>query len=202
LRQVAQPVVYVHRFKEKDIIPLTYKLLGYHDAYSFHNVSVSLKDLKLLEGVMKNRKRGLRMHAAWASVLAIGAALMFTAAHATVLTNIQGSVMVDRGSGFQSVSATSPVAAGDRVRAVGGSADIVYDDGIVQKVAQSQTVAVLSKGRPDVPFVGAEGGLAGNLPVIGATLGVVGIAAGVGMAMSDSGNDSSGLTPPVEGESP
>ncbi|MBJ7532749.1 hypothetical protein JDN40_01250 [Rhodomicrobium vannielii ATCC 17100] len=135
-------------------------------------------------------------------MLAVGAALMATAAHATVLTNIQGSVMVDRGNGFQPVSVTSPVVAGDRVRAVGGSADIVYDDGLVQKVVQSQTVAVLSKGRPDAPFVGAEGGFAGNLPVIGATLGVVGIAAGVGVAMSDSGSDSSGLTPPIEGESP
>ncbi|MBT3070326.1 hypothetical protein KKP04_05530 [Rhodomicrobium sp. Az07] len=111
---------------------------------------------------------------------------MATSAHATVLTNIQGSVMVDRGSGFQPVSVTSPVVAGDRVRAIGGSADIVYNDGLVQKV-QSQTVAVLSRGGagsgPD-----EQGGFSGDLPLIGAALGV-GIGAGVALATNDSDDD-------------
>ncbi|MFT4079541.1 hypothetical protein [Rhodomicrobium sp.] len=136
---------------------------------------------------MKCQKRGLKRLVEWSTVVTAGTVFMVTAAQATILTNIQGSVMVDRGGGFQPVSVTSPVVAGDRVRAVSGSADIVYDSGMIQKVAQSQTVAVLSNGQP-AGGVPGQGSFSSNLPLIGATLGV-GIGVGVALATNDSGNE-------------
>jgi len=147
---------------------------------------------------MNNRKRGAQSLAAWS---AMAVALMATDAQATVLTNIQGTVAVDRGNGFQPVSVTSTVAVGDRVRCLSGSADIIYDNGMVQKVMQSQTVAVLSGGAGAGAGGGggapaAEDASSSDLLLIGATVGV-GIGVGVGLAEGINNRNSSVV--PIEG---
>jgi hypothetical protein len=77
------------------------------------------------------------------------APLIVTGAEAARLS-IQGSVIVDRGDGFQPVQGESagyawvvPVAPGDRIRVNSGFAEIAYDNGCVVKIGPGQMAAVL-----------------------------------------------------------
>jgi hypothetical protein len=69
--------------------------------------------------------------------------LIATGAEAAVLANVQGSVIVNRGDGFQPAQSGASMAPGDRVRVVQGSAEILYDNGCVVRVGSGQMVAVL-----------------------------------------------------------
>jgi len=60
------------------------------------------------------------------------------------LANVQGTVQIDKGEGFQPASPDAVIEPGDRVKAVQGPADIVYEDGSTVTVNAGQTVAVLS----------------------------------------------------------
>jgi hypothetical protein len=71
------------------------------------------------------------------------ASLIATGAEAAVLSNVQGSVIVNRGDGFQPAQGGTSIAPGDRVRVVAGSAEILYENGCVVKIGQGQMVAVL-----------------------------------------------------------
>src|SRR6516164_488956 len=71
------------------------------------------------------------------------ASLIATGAEAARLANVQGSVIVNRGDGFQPAQGGTVIAPGDRVRVNQGSAEIVYDNGCVVKVGSGQMVAVL-----------------------------------------------------------
>jgi hypothetical protein len=71
------------------------------------------------------------------------ASLIATGAEAAVLANVQGSVIVNRGDGFQPAQGGASIAPGDRVRVVQGSAEILYENGCVVRVGSGQMVAVL-----------------------------------------------------------
>ncbi len=75
---------------------------------------------------------------------AVLASVMLTVpVNAALLTNVQGTVTVNRGAGFAPASGGSIIAPGDRVRVAEGSAEIVYDNGCVVKLGPGQVVAVL-----------------------------------------------------------
>jgi hypothetical protein len=70
---------------------------------------------------------------------------MFVAnsAHAALLTNIQGSVLVNKGEGFELVEIIIGVQPGDRILVRGNSsADIVYDTGCTVSIAEHQMIVV------------------------------------------------------------
>src|SRR5665648_353678 len=67
-------------------------------------------------------------------------------AQAARLTDIEGTVLVNTGEGFQEVIGKTTVSAGDRVLVRGkGAAQIDYGAGCVTKVLDNQTVVVASK---------------------------------------------------------
>jgi hypothetical protein len=88
-------------------------------------------------------------------------ALSFSSAEAAMLTNIQGAVSVDQGNGFKPVNAATELAAGTRIRAGGGSADLVYGNGCSVRVASGEVVAV--QYTPPTCYTG--GGLKDGGPV-------------------------------------
>jgi hypothetical protein len=71
-----------------------------------------------------------------------------TVGRAGHLANVHGNVLLNRGQGFQPVTGDVDVAPGDRVRAVDGSAEIVYWNGSTVLVEKGQTVVVLSDSPP------------------------------------------------------
>ena len=70
-------------------------------------------------------------------------AMMAGSVCAAQLSNVQGTVQIDKGQGFQPATADAVLEPGDRVKAV-QRAEIVYEDGSTVGVAAGQTVAVLS----------------------------------------------------------
>jgi hypothetical protein len=74
------------------------------------------------------------------------AALTGTGAEAAVLANVHGSVIVNRGDGFQPAQTGAQIVPGDRVRVNEGSAEILYDNGCAVKIGAGQMVAVLYTG--------------------------------------------------------
>jgi hypothetical protein len=106
------------------------------------------------------------------------------------LANVQGKVLLNRGQGFQPVTGDVDVLPGDRVRAVDGSAEIVYSNGTTVLVQSGQMVVVLS-----VPPPGA--GWLGEVPtpvLIGGGATLVGI--GVGVVVLDSHSSKSNPASP------
>lgn len=76
---------------------------------------------------------------------ALIAALVATSADATILSASDGTVHVNRGKGFVSVSVGAGLQAGDRVRTRKGSATILYDNGCSVAVGPHQIVVVTSE---------------------------------------------------------
>jgi hypothetical protein len=74
-----------------------------------------------------------------AATLAI--ALGAQAAH---LDNVQGTVLVNRGSGFRAAGQDVELNPGDRVKVVSGTADIVYDHCRTVTVSRGQIILVVS----------------------------------------------------------
>lgn len=111
----------------------------------------------------------------------IGAAVAWPAAAATV-NYTGGEVFVDRGSGYMPLRNSMTVRPGDIVMAkVGGTADIVYEDGCRQAVDVGTIVTV-----------GPSSPCAANAPPSDTTVYVLGglaVAAGVGVAIALSGDD-------------
>jgi hypothetical protein len=92
------------------------------------------------------------------------------------LANVRGVVLVNMGLGFQPVTGDTPVSPGYRVRAVEGSADIVYDGGATVPVGNGEMALVLTSA----PAVGAT--VAGDPTPYLAGVGAVG-AVGLGVAI-------------------
>jgi hypothetical protein len=89
---------------------------------------------------MNNNGRKLRR-----AVIAVGlaATLFTTAAQAAMLANLEGSVSVNRGDGFQPVSAGTTVAPGDRIKTGKGSTvNVVYENGYSVPVGPNQVRTV------------------------------------------------------------
>jgi hypothetical protein len=106
------------------------------------------------------------------------------------LANVQGKVLLNRGQGFQPVTGDVDVLPGDRVRAVDGSAEIVYSNGTTVLVQSGQMVVVLS-----TPPAGA--GWLGEVPtpvLIAGGAALVGI--GVGVVVLDSHSSKSNPASP------
>jgi hypothetical protein len=76
--------------------------------------------------------------------IVLSATLAVSGAHAALLTNIQGTVTVNHGYGYESAGVGGQVGPGDRVRVGEGSADIVYENGSTVSVRSGQTVIVQS----------------------------------------------------------
>jgi hypothetical protein len=72
------------------------------------------------------------------------ASLTVSGAQAALLTNIQGTVTVNHGYGYEPAGVGGPVGPGDRVHAGEGAADIVYENGSTVSVRSGQTVIVQS----------------------------------------------------------
>jgi hypothetical protein len=121
--------------------------------------------------------------------------LIVTGAEAAVLANVHGSVIVNRGEGFQPAQAGTSVVPGDRVRVNEGSADILYENGCSVKIGAGQMVAVLHtppacKGTNSPSPTSSGGGSSGGLSTMtyvyigGGLLLAGGIGAGVALAVS------------------
>ena len=125
---------------------------------------------------------------------AVIAALFATNAAAVTLSNVEGTVSVNQGSGFQPASIGTTLSSGDRVRAsASGSANIVYDNGCSTRVAPSQVAVVLAT--PPACQGGSlkDGGAAFAPAGIGTDTLLVGglvVGAGVGIAVALSNNNS------------
>ncbi len=101
--------------------------------------------------------------------LAAVTALVASSAHAAVLTDVEGAVVVNRGNGPAPAGNGTPVAPGDRVRTTNGSVEIVYENGCTVKVGPNELVTVL----PAPPQCGPGGTLVlGGLALAGIGLGV------------------------------
>ena len=95
----------------------------------------------------------------------IGLVGVAVGAEAATVQNMQGSVLINRGTGFQAATGSAPVAVGDQVMVrEGGSAQIVYDGGCAVKVEQERITAVKAE-----PPCGAFGGGSGGALGAGAT---------------------------------
>jgi hypothetical protein len=105
-------------------------------------------------------------------------------AAAATLTVLQGSVMVNRGSGYQPVTGSTEVAPGDQVIAGPDSqAMLAYPDGTSALVEPGDVVSVAEGGA--VPA--GEAAVSGALDTTTVVIGGVVVAGGVGLALAASG---------------
>jgi len=72
------------------------------------------------------------------------------------LVNVSGEVLVNSGQGFSRVTGETEVGPGDRVRAVAGSANIVYPNGTVVPVQNGEAVLVQSDAPASTPWFAGE----------------------------------------------
>ncbi|MDX2306659.1 MAG: hypothetical protein NW216_00295 [Hyphomicrobium sp.] len=111
------------------------------------------------------------------------AALSGTVAHAAALSNSQGIVSVNSGSGYVAASGGTAVGGGDRVKTGSGSSvDIVYDNGCVVTVGPEEVVLVLAED----PACSVGGTIGAGEVAVGVAIagGVIGAA----VAVSNSGD--------------
>ncbi|MBI4725450.1 MAG: hypothetical protein HY765_10885 [Rhodomicrobium sp.] len=118
------------------------------------------------------------------AIAALAVLLLFTAGAQSAVLKVQGSAVIDRGSGFVPAVDNMEVLPGERIRVVYGTANIVYENGYTVPVQQNQVAAVMSSN-PGAP------GFAGNNPDTQTGLFVGGLAlfAAAGMAVATSGNN-------------
>ena len=125
--------------------------------------------------------------------IAVITALLASNAEAALLTNVQGTVTVNRGDGFVPAGpagTTAVLAPGDRVRAETGSADIVYDNGCTVTLGAGQMVAVLyaapdcSGGLKD--GAASSSGISTSTLLIGGVVVAGGIGAGIALSQKSS----------------
>ena len=77
------------------------------------------------------------------TAVAVAAMLASSVAQAITVESIQGRVAINRGVGFQPLTATTAGKSGDRVMASpNSSAEIVYDNGCREKVEPGQVVMI------------------------------------------------------------
>ncbi len=142
---------------------------------------------------------------------AVIAAMFASSAEAVMLSNVEGTVSVNHGDGFQPASAGTALASGDRVRVgSGGSVNIVYENGCSTRVGPSQVAVVLATppscqgarlkdgGLVVGAGVGIGDGLKDGPAGIGTDTLIAGgliVGAGVGIAVALSNNDSNQVSP-------
>ena len=124
------------------------------------------------------------------------ASLAVSGAQAALLTNIQGTVTVNHGYGYERAGVGGRVGPGDRVHVGEGSADIVYENGSTVNVGSGQTVIVLSTAPANT--VGSQ-----TLDTLTYAAGGMLAAGGVAAAIVFSqGNSSNGVAPGTAFPSP
>ncbi len=141
---------------------------------------------------------------------AVIATMFASSVEAVMLSNVEGTVSVNRGDGFQLASSGAALTSGDRVRvSSGGSVNIVYDNGCSTRIGPSQVAVVLAtppscqgaRLKDGGLVVGAGVGIGDGAPVAGGfgteTLlaGGLAVAAGVGIAVAVSNNDNNQVSP-------
>ena len=108
----------------------------------------SLALVKSIHGIVEQwgcAMQGFRNAARVCVSAAVIAALFASSAEAVMLANVEGTVSVNRGDGFQPASAGTALSSGDRVRVgSGGSVNIVYGNGCSTRVGPSQVAVVLA----------------------------------------------------------
>lgn len=119
--------------------------------------------------------------------LVVSLATLATAADAATVQSLSGSVMINRGSGYQPVHGATGAKSGDSV-VVGpdGSAEIVYADGCRVKVAPGAVTSVL-----DVSPCSTQGTADTGSSSTGLAVGAAVVAAGVGIALAAGGSGDS-----------
>ena len=91
-----------------------------------------------------NRQKATRLPKCCISAI-VATALFVTSAEAAVLTNIEGTILVDHGNGFKPVAGSALVVPGDRVHAANGATSVLYENNCSEKVGPNQTVLVLAE---------------------------------------------------------
>lgn len=137
----------------------------------------------------------------WILPVALAAQCAFGASvHAAALDAIQGTVMVNSGTGFKPVGENYVVNPGDKILvSPGGSVRIVYSEGCWEDVEISGVKTVPAKpscvgGEQNANAPGGEGGAPGPLtPTTSLIIGGVAIAGGVAAAVAV--NNSGGKDP-------
>ncbi len=108
---------------------------------------------------------------------------------AASLQNVEGSVLVNRGNGFEVVGSGTQVKPGDQVLVrSNGSATIVFNEACVTKLDAGSSTTVPA----EVPCAPPVGGLAGAAAPAATTMviGAAVVAGGVALAVGLGGNDS------------
>jgi hypothetical protein len=116
------------------------------------------------------------------------AAIMTPGAHAAYLENIQGTMLVNSGGGFKAVTGRVELNTGDRVEAVNGSAEIVYDRCRSVMVEKGQVLLVLANETKGSCTGGYKDGVAPAETLPDGLLLIGGLAAGgtgLGIALLD-----------------
>jgi hypothetical protein len=89
--------------------------------------------------------------------------LMVSSAQAALLTNMSGTVMLNRGEGFWEVNAPTVVKPGDRVLVRGeGGAIIDYGKGCVLQVPSHGSAVVTSKPDCETGMIGTTSSISGS----------------------------------------
>jgi hypothetical protein len=116
--------------------------------------------------------------------------MMAASAQAATLSNLEGAVFVNDGSGFHRVSAGTSLAPGARVRTEKGSVVIAYENGCTTRLAPNQSAVVLStpptcggglKDGPAAPCCGTDWFAVAGIVALGTGV-AIGIAEGGGPA--------------------
>jgi hypothetical protein len=117
---------------------------------------------------------------------------MTLGAEAAHLDNIQGIVLVNRGSGFQPPVQDVELNPGDRVKVVSGTADIVYDRCRTVTVGKGQVIMVVSYAVTNGTCTGgykdvaaAEPAVSSDLLIVGGLIAGGGVGLGVGLSHND-----------------
>jgi hypothetical protein len=79
---------------------------------------------------------------------AVFAAVLGTNAEAAFLANVEGVVSINHGDGYRPAGSGAALVAGDRVRTIEGSTDLLYENGCSLRIGPHQTVAVMLSPPP------------------------------------------------------
>jgi hypothetical protein len=96
-------------------------------------------------------------------IVSVSGILMASGAQAALLTNMSGTIMLNRGDGFLEVKAPTVVKPGDRVLVRGeGGAVIDYGKGCVLQVPSHGSAVVTSKPDCETGMIGTTSSISGS----------------------------------------
>lgn len=96
-------------------------------------------------------------------IVTISGILMVSSAEAALLTNMSGTVMLNRGDGFFEINAPTTVKPGDRILVRGeGGVMIDYGEGCVMRVPAYGSTVVKSKPKCETEAIGTTSSISGS----------------------------------------